>query len=63
VQQLKQVTQALQMASPAEAVVLPMFVKHLTDGAFVSDEHLEKAAHGMLDALAKLTGALKTLRG
>jgi NAD(P)H-dependent FMN reductase len=63
VQQLKQVTQALQMASPAEAVVLPMFAKHLTDGAFVSDEHLEKAAHAMLDALAKLTGALKTLRG
>jgi RecA/RadA recombinase len=51
------------MASPAEAVVLPMFAKHLTDGAFVSDEHLEKAAHAMLDALAKLTGALKTLRG
>jgi NAD(P)H-dependent FMN reductase len=63
VQQLKQVTQALQMASPAEAVVLPMFAKHLTDGAFVSDEHLEKTAHAMLDALAKLTGALKTLRG
>jgi NAD(P)H-dependent FMN reductase len=62
VQQLKQVTQCLQMASPAEAVVLPMFAKHLVDGAFVADEHVEKAAYAMLDALAKLAAALKPLR-
>jgi NAD(P)H-dependent FMN reductase len=63
VQQLKQVTLTLQMASPVEAVVVPMFPKHLKDGAFVPDEYLEKAAQAMLDALAKLTGALRTLRG
>jgi NAD(P)H-dependent FMN reductase len=63
VQQLKQVTQGLQMASPVEAVTIPMFPKHLKDGTFVSAEPLENAAHALLDALAKLTGALKTLRG
>jgi NAD(P)H-dependent FMN reductase len=63
VQQLKQVTQCLQMASPVEAVVLPIYAKHLTDGAFVSDENLDKTAQAMLDALAKLSGVLEALRG
>lgn len=62
VQQLKQVTQALQMVSPVEAVALSMFTKHLNNGVFVADEHIDKAASAMLDALAKLTIALKPMR-
>lgn len=48
----------------AEAVTIPFYTKHLDEAEnFVSDEHLDKSAHVLLDELHKWAEALKPMRG
>lgn len=54
---------ALEVMPVPQGVALPFFGRQLdADGRFVGDEHQERAAAAMLDALARWEGALRPLR-
>lgn len=60
---LKPVLAALRMIPVVEAVSIPFFAQFLgEDDAFVPNAELEAGGKAMLDEVARLTGALRTLR-
>ena len=60
---LKPVLAALRMIPVVEAVSIPFFAQFLDeDDAFVPNTELEAGGKAMLDEIARLTGALRTLR-
>jgi NAD(P)H-dependent FMN reductase len=63
-QLVKPVLMALKMVVVQESVMVPLFT-HAIDaqGVFKASEHQETSARAMLDALAKWTSALASLRG
>jgi NAD(P)H-dependent FMN reductase len=61
-QQAKQVVTALKMMPMYESVTVPFFTQHLKEGVFAPPEGTEKAAHLMLDELARWTEAMRPLR-
>jgi NAD(P)H-dependent FMN reductase len=62
VQQLKQVTGALQLVPTATAVNIPFVAGMVTDGGLRANEVMEQAASAMLAELETLHGALAPLR-
>lgn len=64
VQQAKQVVTALKMMPMIESVTLPLFTQHLSADktTFAPPEVQTKAAHAMLDELARWTDAMRPLR-
>jgi NAD(P)H-dependent FMN reductase len=62
VQQLKQVTGALQLVPTATAVNIPFVFGMVQDGRLEANEVMEQAASAMLAELETLHGALVTLR-
>ena len=62
VQMAKQVITSLEMMPIPQAVAVPFFTKHIVDGVFAPGEVQDKAAVAMLDALARWSAALATLR-
>jgi NAD(P)H-dependent FMN reductase len=62
VQQLKQVTGALQLVPTATAVNIPFVATMIDDGRLVANETMEQAAASMLSELETLNGALAPLR-
>ena len=58
----KQVITSLEMMPIPQAVAVPFFTKHIVDGVFAPGEVQDKAAVAMLDALARWSAALATLR-
>jgi NAD(P)H-dependent FMN reductase len=60
---LKPVLAALRMIPVVEAVSIPFFAQFLDEeDAFVPNTELEAGGKAMLDEIARLTGALRTLR-
>ena len=54
---------SLRMLPVVEAVSIPFFAQFLTeDGEFVPNAELEAGAKAMLDELARVTPALRSLR-
>ena len=63
IQLLKPVLSALKMVAVNESVNIPFFTKYINeDEKFVSDDSLDRAAHGMISELIKWHGALSTIR-
>ncbi len=63
VQQLKPVLAALKMVPMVEAVPIPFFQRHMSDGQrFEGSEALSDAVTAMLNELARWTTALRSLR-
>jgi NAD(P)H-dependent FMN reductase len=63
VQQLKQVVSALKMVPIIEAVSIPFHAQFIDeDGIVQANETMEQAARMMLDEIARVGGALATLR-
>jgi NAD(P)H-dependent FMN reductase len=63
VQQLKQVVTTLKMVPLVEAVTIPFFTQFVDeDGRVEANEVMEQAATAMLDELARMQAALRTLR-
>ena len=54
---------ALKVMPLPESVSVPMFSQHLQDGHFKGGEPFDKSATGMLNELARWSGALAPLRG
>lgn len=62
-QMLKQVITALKMMPLAESVNIPFFTKFINeDEKFVSDDHLNASAKGMITELIRWSDAMKHLR-
>ena len=61
VQMTKQIVVGLRMVPVVEAVNIPMFTKHITDGVFDGSAQ-EKPATAMFDELARWTSAMAPLR-
>ncbi|GAA3207590.1 NADPH-dependent FMN reductase [Dactylosporangium siamense] len=62
VQQLKQVVTTLRMVPVFESVNIPFHTSLIADGAFNATPALGDAATAMLDELARVSGAMRTLR-
>ena len=62
VQQLKQVVTTLKMVPVFASVNIAFHAQHIADGVFTAPEGTAEAATGMLDEMARLTGALADLR-
>ena len=59
----KMLLATVKMMPIPEAVAIPAFFEHLTEGGFKATGQHRSAATQMLDELAKWAGALKPLRG
>jgi NAD(P)H-dependent FMN reductase len=62
VQQLRQITSALQLYSVPAVVHIPFAARHMQDGAFVADEALEKSATALLGELQLWGARMKSFR-
>jgi NAD(P)H-dependent FMN reductase len=62
-QAIKQVVNAVKMVAVVEAVNVPFFTKYINEeNVFIADEHMDRAAEGMLKELLKWTEMLKQMR-
>lgn len=62
VQQLKQVLTTLRMVPVVDSVNIPFHIQFISGGEFRANEALEQAADAMLDELARVDSALRSLR-
>lgn len=58
----KHIVSTLEMVPIKQQVMIPMVANHLEDGKFTPTEVHEKSAQAMLDAMARWTKALKSMR-